>query len=60
MKDYLVTLTVNVPYPIQKELRIQASNLHTAISRAIKELRAKHLKKVKRIDTINIKAEVLK
>lgn len=60
MRDYLITLEVYIPYPVSKELMIQASNLHTAVSRAIKQMRKDHIKKGTRIDTINIKAEVLK
>ena len=39
MKTQLVSITVDVPYPATFEYRQEASNVGTAISRALKQVR---------------------
>jgi hypothetical protein len=60
MRDYLVEVEAYIPYPVHKTIRVQAGSMHTAAARAIKEYRAKHVKKGKRIDRIALTVEVLK
>ena len=53
-KNYIVSITVQIPYPKEYEFREQASGVAPAVSRALKELR-KQLKG-KRIHEYRIKA----
>lgn len=54
MKDYLVLITVDVPYPKQFEYRESAGSIAPAVSRALKKVR-KDLGR-KRIKEFRIKA----
>jgi len=47
--NYLVVISVNMPYPKKFEYRIKASNMATAVSRALRKLRKDlpHLKLTK-------------
>lgn len=42
MRNWYVKLTAYLPYPVSEEFRITASNMGTALSRAVKEYRGKH------------------
>jgi hypothetical protein len=54
MKHYLITVKANMPYPIAKDYRMEASGFGTAISRAIKLFRKE--KDHKKINELNIHA----
>jgi hypothetical protein len=55
MSNYIIKVSMYDPYPKEWEVRANASSVHTAIARALKELRQGPLKK-KRIKEITIKA----
>jgi hypothetical protein len=55
MKNYLVKITVQIPYPKDFEFRQEASGLATAVSRAIRRFR-KELNGKKKIKEVFIRA----
>jgi len=57
MKNYLITININIPYPKEFVYREQASSLGTAINRAIKKLRKENKKK--RIKEVKVVAKQL-
>lgn len=57
MKNYLITININIPYPKQFDYKIEASSFHTAISRAIKKMRTELGRR--KIDAIKIAAQLL-
>lgn len=55
-KDYLVQITVDVPYPKTFEFRESATSISPAVSRALKEVRKKlNRKKIKQFKIIATK-----
>lgn len=60
---YFITVTAMIPYPVEKQFTQQASGMHVAISRAIKEyklyLKTRNNGKAKRVDNLMIKAKLL-
>jgi len=58
MKNYLITIKINIPYPKSFTYREKASGIGTAINRAIKQLRKEIAGK--KIAEINIKAIIIK
>jgi len=55
MKWYLIKIKSYLPYPIENEYRIQASDFGTAINRAVRQFR-KDLNKRKKITKLVIEA----
>jgi len=55
MKDYLVKITVHIPYPKEFEFRQEANSLGTAINRAVKRFR-KELSGRKKIKEVFVRA----
>ena len=52
MKQYLITISSYLPYPVKKEFRIDASSLATSAQRAIRKYRKEVGKK--KISDLNI------
>ena len=52
MKQYIITITVQIPYPVEQTYNIKASNVAVATARALKRLRKNFPRK--RIDTWKI------
>lgn len=57
MKHYFAKVVAFIPVPREREFRIQASNMATAMARAMREFR-KDFKR-KRIDKVSIKIDRL-
>ena len=63
MYHYLITITADLPYPIEKIFRISAWDFSTAIARACRKYRKQLRKdkgKSKKIDSMRVKAIRLK
>lgn len=39
MKQYTISVKASIPYPLEKEYKLEAGGFHTAIARAIKQYR---------------------
>jgi len=62
MKHYAIKVSAPLPYLIHKDYRVEASNWHTAVSRAVKLYVAdiRKAKGRKRIPEMTVKAYVIK
>jgi hypothetical protein len=59
MTIYLVKVTAEIPYPWDKEYRVEATSLHTALSRGIKSFRKEERMRRKQITSIKAQASKL-
>ena len=59
MTTYLVKVTADIPYPWDKEYRVEATGLHTALARGVKNFRKEERLHRKHITSIKVQATKL-
>ena len=59
MSTYLVKVVADIPYPWDKEYRVEATSLHTALARGVKFFRKEERLHRKQITSIKAQASKL-
>lgn len=59
MTTYLVKVTAEIPYPWDAEYRVEATSLHTALSRGVQSFRKEERLRRKQITSIKVQATKL-